>query len=81
MSGVTFEQMRMALTAEAERIGIVQKLLVDADMRKAPDPGYMKQKEIFEATVRLIDIVSTDDVILNRIRQRARDAKTAAGGA
>jgi len=75
MSGITFQQMRDVITFEAERIGIVQRALVQARMRKAPDPGQMQMKAVLEAVDRLIGIVVSDQVILDRLKQRARDAQ------
>lgn len=78
MAGITLTQMQHVLTTEAERIGIVQKDLVEAGILKAPDPGNMQIKATLEAACRLVAMVSADPMMLKRIGELARDAKRAA---
>jgi hypothetical protein len=63
---------RMQRTAqlEAERIEIVQ----DANMRdhllQEPMPGQVERRDDFAGVVRLIDIIMSDQVLLQRLQER-----------
>jgi len=72
MSGVTMPEMTGFLMREANSIETRQNNLVEAGLRAEPHPDKIRDKEICEAIIHLIDLVRADQVILNRLRQLAR---------
>ncbi len=71
-AGVTIPEMIGFLMREANSIEIRQNNLVEAGLRLAPHPDMVRDKEICEAIIHLIDLVRADQVILNRLRQLAK---------
>ncbi|WP_041748223.1 hypothetical protein [Bradyrhizobium cosmicum] len=73
----------MQLTAleEMERIEIVQDFWVKDGARRSPDPGQMRKRDDFAGIVRLIDIINSDTVMLDRLKSglaRAQALRAAA---
>lgn len=74
---VHFDDMIAACESEATRIAVCQDFLVDTAIRKEPAPGELRRKEVFEAIVRLIEIVRVDEIILARIAVAVKRANEA----
>ena len=69
---VTFSEMRSVLLAEADRIGGIQEALVAAGLRSAPEEGELRRKHVFERLAQLIDRVTADSVIKDRLKGATR---------
>ncbi|GLK69200.1 hypothetical protein [Hansschlegelia plantiphila] len=54
---VTLDEMLDLARGEAARIAIVQRGLIDAGLRKAPDAGQIRIMVVHEATATLIETV------------------------
>jgi hypothetical protein len=78
-AGVTMPEMISLCLDEAFRIETTQANLVGAGLRAAPDAGQLRRMRVFEAIIHVIDMVRADQVILNRLREKARVPKPAAG--
>jgi hypothetical protein len=63
---------RMQRTAqlEAERIEISQDARVHAGLLKTPMPDQVELRDDFAGVVRLIDIIMSDQLLLDRLQQR-----------
>jgi hypothetical protein len=68
--GVRFSEMIDVLSAEASRIETVQRDLVESELRKAPDPGQLRRKQVLEAIIHMIDFVRGDQVIVDRLKKK-----------
>jgi hypothetical protein len=69
---VTFADMEHFALAESIRIGQVQNALVECGLRKFADPGAIRNKEICEAILRLLDSCRADPVIMAQLKLAAR---------
>lgn len=66
---VTLREMAALVEAEAERIGITQAHLIERGLRQTPAPTELRRREIFEAIGRLVDMVQSDSLITDRLRE------------
>lgn len=68
---VTFSDMERFALNEAARIDVIQKELIRVGDRTAPDPGQLRNKEICEGILRLIDACKSDPIIAERLKAAA----------
>ncbi|TGN90904.1 hypothetical protein EOW77_0003465 [Bradyrhizobium yuanmingense] len=61
-------RMQQTALAEMERIEITQRALVAEKLLAAPDAGAMARRDDFAGIVRLIDLIQTDAVMLDRLK-------------
>lgn len=66
---ITYAEMRSLANSSAFGIDVRQDHLIVIGLRKTPDRGQMRNKAIYEATAELVDIITADTVILERINQ------------
>jgi hypothetical protein len=66
----TLARMQRAAMNEAERIEISQDGRVREKMLKEPMPHQVEQRDDFAGIVRLIDLIMSDQVLLDRLQQR-----------
>lgn len=64
----TLLRMQQTALQEMERIQITQDALVATGLLKAPDGGAIGRRDDFAGIVRLIDIIQTDAVMLDRLK-------------
>ncbi|MEY9466311.1 hypothetical protein ABH973_006724 [Bradyrhizobium ottawaense] len=64
----TLDRMQLTALEEMERIQIVQDFWVRDGARKGPDPDQVRKRDDFAGIVRLIDIVNSDRVMLDRLK-------------
>jgi len=64
----TLERMQLTALEEMERIEIVQDFWVKDGARQSPDPGQVRKRDDFAGIVRLIDIINSDTVMLDRLK-------------
>jgi hypothetical protein len=79
----TLFRMQLAAQNEAERIEISQDGRVSAGLLKEPMTGQVELRDDFAGIVRLIDIIMSDQAILDRLQERmgARTLAAAAANA
>jgi hypothetical protein len=78
----TLARMQRAASIEAERIEISQDGRVREKMIAEPMPEQVEKRDDFAGLVRLIDIIMSDQVLLERLQERmAARAKAAVGPA
>ncbi|ODM71695.1 hypothetical protein [Bradyrhizobium elkanii] len=63
----TLDRMQHTAQAEAERIEIVQDYWVREGTIKEPQPDQVARRDDFAGIVRLIDLIQSDQVILDRL--------------
>lgn len=66
----TLARMQRAAMLEAERIEISQDGRVREGMLKEPMPAQVELRDDFAGIVRLIDIIMSDQVLLERLQER-----------
>jgi hypothetical protein len=66
----TLFRMQRAAHIEAERIEISQDARIHDGLAKAPDPDMVERRDNFAGVVRLIDIIMSDKLLLERLQQR-----------
>jgi hypothetical protein len=69
---VTFLDMENFALNEAIRIGQVQNALVACGLRTYADPNAIRNKEICEAILRLLDTCRADPIIMSQLKAAAR---------
>lgn len=79
----TLDRMQHTAELEAERIEIVQDYWVREGTIKEPQPDQVARRDDFVGIVRLIDLIQSDQVVLDRLDKRKQDmaAARAAGPA
>ncbi|MHC2604320.1 hypothetical protein [Bradyrhizobium liaoningense] len=60
--------MQQTALQEMERIQITQDALVAVGLLKAPDVGAIERRDDFAGIVRLIDIIQSDAVMIDRLK-------------
>ena len=73
----TLERMQRTAQIEAERIEISQDARVRAGMLKEPMPQQVEARDDFAGIVRLIDAITSDQMIMDRLKERMRGAAAA----
>jgi hypothetical protein len=73
----TLNRMQLAAQREMERIEISQDGRVRAGMLATPMPGQVSLRDDFAGIVRLIDIIQSDSVTLERLLKLMRSAPAA----
>lgn len=71
---VTFSDMERFALNEAARIDVTQAAMIQNGDRAGPHPDKMRDKEICEAIVRLIDACRADPIIMERLKGAAKAA-------
>jgi hypothetical protein len=66
----TLFRMQRTAQLEAERIEIGQDARVLAGMLKVPMPEQVERRDDFAGIVRLIDIIMSDQLLLQRLQER-----------
>lgn len=74
----TLFRMQLAAHNEATRIEISQEGRVREGMLKEPMPEQVALRDDFAGIVRLLDTIMSDQLILDRLAERAKAAKAAA---
>lgn len=74
----TLARMQRAAMLEAERIEINQDGRVREKMLTEPRPDQVELRDDFAGIVRLIDILMSDQVLLERLQERMATQKPAA---
>ncbi|CUT12518.1 hypothetical protein BF49_3598 [Bradyrhizobium sp.] len=64
----TLDRMQLTAFEEMERIQIVQDFWVRDGARNEPDPDQVRKRDDFAGIVRLIDIINSDGVIIDRLK-------------
>lgn len=64
----TLVRMQQTALQEMERIQITQDALVAEGLLKAPDAGAIERRDDYAGIVRLIDVIQTDAVMLDRLK-------------
>ncbi len=80
----TLYRMQLAALNEAERIEISQDGRVKCGLLKEPMPAQVALRDDFAGIVRLIDIIMSDKVIIDRlaaVKERDKTARAAAADA
>lgn len=73
----TLSRMQHTAELEAERIEIVQDFWVRDGRIKEPMADQVARRDDFAGIVRLIDLIQSDQVILDRLEQRRHDMAAA----
>jgi len=73
----TLTRMQVAAQHEAERIEITQDARVHGKLIKEPMSCQVDLRDDFVGIVNLIDIISSDQLILDRLKARMRDITAA----
>jgi hypothetical protein len=68
----TLDRMARAAQLEAERLEITQDFWVKDGRLKEPLPEKVALRDDFAGIVRLIDIIQSDAIILDRLQKRAQ---------
>jgi hypothetical protein len=68
----TLDRMARAAQLEAERLEITQDFWVKAGRLKEPLPEKVALRDDFAGIVRLIDMIQSDAVILDRLQKRSQ---------
>lgn len=76
----TLARMQIAALREKERIEISQDARVHAKLIKEPMACQVELRDDMAGIVNLIDIISSDQMILDRLKQRMKDAAAARFG-
>jgi hypothetical protein len=71
---VSLADMQLQAQLEAERIEIGQAALVAAGMLAEPDPGMIRRRDAFAGIVRLLDMIQSDQEILQQLDYRRKFA-------
>jgi hypothetical protein len=69
----TLSRMHRAAFLEAERIEIGQDARVQAGLIKAPLQEMVERRDDFAGLVRLIDLIYTDQILLERVERRIKE--------
>lgn len=69
----TLTRMQHTAELEAERIEIVQDFWVKEGRIKEPMPDQIARRDDFAGIVRLIDLIQSDQAILDRLEKRKKD--------
>lgn len=69
----TLTRMLLAAQREMERIEITQDARVQAGLIEEPMPSQVEARDDFAGIVNLIDIINSDQLILDRLKTRMRD--------
>ncbi len=77
----TLFRMQLAAHNEAQRIEISQDGRVACGMLKEPMPSQVALRDDFAGIVRVLDVVMSDQFILERLQQRMAGAANAAAAA
>ena len=77
----TLARMQHTAELEAERIEIVQDFWVRERRISEPDPAKVALRDDFAGIVRLIDMIQSDQVILDRLEKRKQDMTAAKAAA
>lgn len=72
----TLDRMARAAQLEAERLEITQDFWVREGRLKEPMPNKVNLRDDFAGIVRLIDLIQSDKVILERLAAAGRRAET-----
>lgn len=70
----TLAKMQYHAQIEAERIEIVQDALVAGGQLKEADAGMTERRDAFAGIVRLLDMIQSDQEILDRLEYRRKFA-------
>ncbi len=81
IGATTFDRMRDAARAEASRIESAQMVRLMAGEQRTPWPCQMKKRDDFVGIARLLDIITTNPVIMEQLKRGAPKPKAAAGEA
>jgi hypothetical protein len=73
----TLTRMQHTASLEAERIEIVQDFWVRDGLITEPMPDQVARRDDFAGIVRLIDLIQSDQVILDRLEKRKQDMAAA----
>ncbi|MCP1832813.1 hypothetical protein [Bradyrhizobium sp. USDA 4545] len=73
----TLARMQHTAELEAERIEIVQDYWVREGRIAEPAPDQVARRDDFAGIVRLIDLIQSDQVILDRLEKRKQDMAAA----
>lgn len=73
----TLTRMQQMAELEAERIEIVQDYWVREGRIAEPVPEQVVRRDDFAGIVRLIDLIQSDEVILDRLEKRKREMAAA----
>ncbi len=76
----TLFRMQLAAQREAERIEISQDGRVRCDMLKEPMADQVLLRDDFAGMVRLLDVIMSDKVMLDRLSERMKAMPAAGGG-
>ena len=68
----TLDRMLLTAQAEAERIEIAQDDWVRRGVLKQPEAAEVARRDDFAGMVRLIDLIMSDQMLLDRLQQRMR---------
>lgn len=74
-AATTFDRMRDAARAEASRIEGAEMVRLMAGERRTPYQCQMRKRDDFVGIVRLIDMITADPVILERLKPRKPASK------
>ncbi|MBR0855649.1 hypothetical protein [Bradyrhizobium liaoningense] len=74
---------RMLRTAytEMERIEITQRALIAEGLLTAPNVGAVRMRDDFAGVVRLIEVIASDQVMLDRLKAGSARERIAPSGA
>lgn len=72
----TLARMQRATMLEAERIEISQDFWVREGRLTEPQPHMVERRDDYAGVVRLIDIIMSDKVLLDRLQERMAAAVT-----
>ncbi|UEM09033.1 hypothetical protein J4G43_030305 [Bradyrhizobium barranii subsp. barranii] len=75
------DRMLRTAYAEMERIQITQDALVAEGLLKKADPGQLRRRDDYAGMVRLIEVITSDQVMLDRIKAGAARERIAPAGA
>lgn len=70
----TLARMQRTAMLEAERIEISQDHWVCEGRLKEPDPQQLERRDDYAGIVRLIDLITSDQVLLERLQERMAKA-------
>ena len=73
----TLARMQRAVMLEAERIEISQDFWVREGRISEPQPHMVERRDDFAGVARLIDIIMSDKVVLDRLQERMAAASAA----
>lgn len=65
----TLDRMQLTAFEEMERIEIGQDGRIWAGMQKEPMPDQVRKRDDFAGIVRLIDIINSDKVMIDRLKE------------